>query len=394
VVFGPWQQKTWDVNDTVELDPQTDPDVGDLFSRLPDADYLPTWYQMRTDPALAPTAFPDADARSAELDAANKTAVHNDTPSAALFDVLGRPFLLVAHNRYQKNGGLVDEFYMTHSELDIEGDQLSVTDGLGRIVMRYDYDMLKNRVHQASMEEDERWMLNDGIGKPLYAWDGRSHQFRTTYDALRRPFDAFLSDGTNKTIIIARNTYGESQPNSEANNLRGKLFEVRDQAGILTTDRYDFKGNLLRSIRHFLTGDAYKRSIDWSQNQATDVPLTSSTTYDALNRPVTATSPGNSVYYPTFNEANLLEAIDVNLPGAQTATPFVTNIDYDAKGQLVLIEYGNSAKTEYTYDPLTFRLTDLATTRETDKAILQGLRYTYDPTGHITKIADGTQQNI
>ena len=47
VVFDPWQQTTYDVNDTVTFDPKTDPDVGDFFSRLPDADYLPTWYQQR-----------------------------------------------------------------------------------------------------------------------------------------------------------------------------------------------------------------------------------------------------------------------------------------------------------------------------------------------------------
>jgi len=33
VVFDPWWQQTWDGNDTVQLDPQTDLDVGELFSR-------------------------------------------------------------------------------------------------------------------------------------------------------------------------------------------------------------------------------------------------------------------------------------------------------------------------------------------------------------------------
>ena len=36
VVFDPWQQTTWDVNDTVTFDPKTDLDVGEFFSRLPD----------------------------------------------------------------------------------------------------------------------------------------------------------------------------------------------------------------------------------------------------------------------------------------------------------------------------------------------------------------------
>ena len=51
VVFDPWRQATFDVNDTVTFDPKTDPDVGGFFSRLPDADYLPTWYRRRIDGA-------------------------------------------------------------------------------------------------------------------------------------------------------------------------------------------------------------------------------------------------------------------------------------------------------------------------------------------------------
>ena len=41
VVFDPWQQTTWDVNDTVVIaDPKTDADVGSFFERLPETEYL------------------------------------------------------------------------------------------------------------------------------------------------------------------------------------------------------------------------------------------------------------------------------------------------------------------------------------------------------------------
>ena len=52
VVFDPWQQTTYDVNDTATLDPRADLDVSDFFRRLPDDDYLPTWYERRKDGAL------------------------------------------------------------------------------------------------------------------------------------------------------------------------------------------------------------------------------------------------------------------------------------------------------------------------------------------------------
>ena len=112
-----------------------------------------------------------------------------------------------------------------------------------------------------------------------------------------------------------------------------------------------------------------------------------------------AHTPDASVIRPTYNEANLLEQLNVNLRGAANATAFVTNIDYNAKGQRELIEYGNGARTIYEYDPLTFRLVHLKTTRRlglngpasqlfSDATTVQDLRYTYDPVGNITHISD------
>ena len=163
VVFDPWQQSTWDVNDTAMLpDPRQDADVGSFFGCLPDAAYLPTWHQLRTDPVHAAEAalrWPSAEARASETSAAAKMAVHANTPTRAYLDSLGRPFLHVVHNR--KSVNLADEFYATRTELDIEGNQRTVLDAEDRAVMVYEYDMLGNRVRQASMDAGERRMLNN-----------------------------------------------------------------------------------------------------------------------------------------------------------------------------------------------------------------------------------------
>jgi RHS repeat-associated protein len=146
--------------------------------------------------------------------------------------------------------------------------------------------------------------------------------------------------------------------------------------------------------------------VNWLQNPTpNDGTLTSSTTYDALNRPTAVTAPDNSIYRPTYNDANLLEKVDVNLHGATTTTPFVTNIDYNAKGQRTLIRYGSDAQTTYDYDKETFRLTHLKTTRPPGRnglasqifanpATVQDLRYTYDPAGNITRIADEALKRV
>jgi len=279
--------------------------------------------------------------------------------------------------------------------------------------MRYDFDMLGNRIHQASMEAGERWMLNDVVNKPLYAFDSRDHRMRTTYDALRRPTDSFMKEGAATEITVGRTVYGESQPNPEASNLRTKLFRVSDQAGVVTTDLYSFEGNSLRTRRQLAV--EYATNLDW----AGAVPLeaevfTTSTTFDALNRPLELRPPDSSVIRAHFNEAGLLERVEVNLrgelqDGQPVWTDFVTDIDYDAKGQRVSIDYGNNTRTTYEYDPFTFRLTRLRTQRDAvtfpddcpnpplpawPGCNVQNLSYTYDPIGNVTHIRDDAQQTV
>ena len=123
---------------------------------------------------------------------------------------------------------------------------------------------------------------------------------------------------------------------------------------------------------------------------------TSHTEYDALNRPISLTTPDGSVNLPTYNEAGLLDKVQACLRGASVddTTPFVTNINYDAKGQRELVEYANGVYTEYTYDPLTFRVIRIRTIRTKDNACLQDLNYTYDPVGNITELRDNAQKTI
>jgi RHS repeat-associated protein len=467
VVFDPWHQESYDVNDTVKSDPRTDTDisgyVGKYFTSQP-GDWK-TWLQQRGVNPLAPPQ--DTPGLDPEKKAAVRTLVHANTPTIAFSDSLGQTFLTVAHNKFERrtngNTAIIEEKYYTQVVFDIEGNQREVIDARDRIVMSYDYDMLGSPIHQASMEAGERWMLNDVTGKPIRAWDSRGHAFRTEYDALRRPLRTYVKGAEpqdpSKEILFERTVYGETHPDSNPPtpstpapgklNLRGKVFMQLDGAGVIInvarnsqTDEdgaYDFKGNLLRTTRQLAW--EYKKHVDWSAVEpllgtnllnlpAIETALaalleaetfTNSTTYDALNRPVTQTTPDSSVIHFIYNEANLLNSLETNLHGKQENgqpvwTSFVTNIDYDAKGQRTLIQYGNGAETRYRYDPNTFRLVHLFTRRgatftedcgdkqprfpapekppQGQHCRLQNIHYTYDPAGNITTIRDDAQQTI
>jgi hypothetical protein len=102
-------------------------------------------------------------------------------------------------------------------------------------------------------------------------------------------------------------------------NLRTRVRKQYDSAGIVTSEEYDFKGNLLRGTRQ-LAAD-YKDTPDWSGSVTLEEEVfTSSTTYDALNRPSSLISPDNSEIHPIYNEANLPERVEVRLRGAPAWT--------------------------------------------------------------------------
>jgi len=442
VLFDPWQQVTYDVNDTVAPagnetgDPRTDAHLKGYmraYFKTQPPDWQ-TWYQQRI------TGAKGAEQKSA----AEKAAKHANTPTIAHYDTLGRPFLTLAHHGLNADGTPIQS--ATRVELDIEGNRRAVRDAIaqggdpeGRIVMRCDYDLLGNRIHEISMEAGERWTLNDAAGKRIRAWDSRNHSFRTEYDRLRRPLRSFVAGvdpaDSNQEYLTERLLYGEQHPQGDLRNLRGRLFLHLDQAGVAASESYDFKSNLLRASRRFTR--EYRKAINWSaidavlpadpeaklDSAALDAVLApllepesfaSRTVYDALNRPIQLIAPCSDqagprrhVVQPAYSEANLLQRVDVWLDqpaepaglldsAAVPSSPVgVSNIDYDAKGQRLRIEYKNGVATQYAYDPQTFRLVHLNTRRgaafDDD---LQNLRYTFDSTGNITSIRDDAQQAV
>ena len=401
VVFNPWRSTQSDVNDTSAIvDPRSDPEVGPYFARIPDADFLPTWAGARSGGALGPE----------EQDAATKTLDHANTPSTGYLDVLGRPFLTVAFNRTGSGALAVETHDRVATRLDIEGNPRSLTDALGRVAFVNEYDMLGHRLHQSSIDAGDRWKLGDVAARPIRGWDSRLQALRSTYDALRRPVSLFVAKGGAVEVQAERIVYGEGQQGDLALNLRGRVFQQFDDAGVVSNDRYDFKGNILSGTRQLRK--KYAEPADWSKPPDLEIEMfTSLTNFDAMNRPIQLVGPiGSSlgalfdVIQPAYNEAKLIARVDAwfgqssrptgLLAPATASSHTVTAVEHNAKGQRTSISYGNGSTTATSYDPATFRLTSITTTRITDNATLQALSYHYDPSGNVTQSRDDAQQTV
>jgi len=396
VEFDAWQQSTWDENDTVlESD----------------------WYADRGSPNPANPEPGNQETRAAWL-----AAKHANTPTIAHLDTLARTFLTIADNGLATDG--TAQNYETRVELDIEGNQRSIIDPKGRILLNQDFNMLSSKIRVRSADAGETITFLDAGGKAIRSWDSRNYVMRFTYDLLRRPNQVYVRQGNSSEQLVEKTIYGEAHPQAITLNLKTRYYQHYDGAGIVTSEQNDFKGNALRTSRQL--AKTYKQTADWlvidSQSDAQIIAnqpnslleagsLVTVTTFDALNRPVTITTPDNSTVRPTYNEANLLEQVDVRLRGEISDeipvwTPFVRNIDYNAKGQRTLIEFGNRVQTLYTYDLKTFRVIQLITKRgnaafpddcpnpEQLPCGIQNLLYTYDPAGNITEIRDNAQQRV
>lgn len=379
IAFDAWSETTWDENDTV------------LESRwLADRESLP--------------ATPE---NAAERRAAAATRLHAATPAQRHYDPLGRTVRTIADNGPAAGGA--PQKFETRLVLDIEGNTRAVIDPLGRTAAEYDYDMLARRCRQENMDAGPRWTLTNCAKKAIRRWDARGQQFSVRYDPLHRPTHEFVEWPQQSRALLKRTVYGESRPDGAAFNAREKPWVTIDGSGASFTVAHDFKGNLLE--RQTRLARQYRELIDWSpleNTSAADLELALAPlleeesfaerwTYDALGRIVTTTTPDRSVVHTTFNDAGLVERVDVRHRGAASETPFVLNVDYNAKGQRTRVEHGSAGVvTLYDYDPETFRLAELLTTRPSGngREALQHLRYTYDPVGNILEIGDDAQQTI
>ncbi len=361
VVFDTWQQETWDENDTIVGTP--------WLTRM----QAGTAEQQR---------------------AAILALAHANTPEVAHLDTLGRAFLTIADN------GALGQ-HETRVELDIVGNQHVVTDARGNQALTQVFDLLDRTLTANSPDGGLSSTLTDCVDKPIRTWDPRGHLLRSVYDEAQRRTHLFLRKGSSAEKLVERSVYGEVHPQATMFNLRGQGYALFDGAGVVTNEHYDFSGNLIESTRQL--AQEYKITPDWSPLASLQAvveietfaspllepdTITTKVTYDALTRIVSSITPDDSETRYLYNEAGLLNKVDVRVRGASSWTNITSNIDYNAHGEPTQFQQSNGSSTIYKYNTETFRLIQKRTTRSSGNAVLQDLVYLHDPVGNIVSVID------
>lgn len=373
VEFDAWSSKSFDVNDTVK-DSQ--------------------WYADRGSPDPAGAEPADPEQRAAWL-----AAKHYDTPATAHTDSLGRTIYAITDYGNGKTTSV-------YSESDLTWRYARVYDQLGRCVSEAYTNLLGSAIYGKSAEKGERWIFTDVIGRMVKVWDNDVRELWSTFDELHRPVSTFVKEGGNE-ILFGHVVYGDILADAAQQNMKGRAYQLYDQAGLVRLKTVDFKGNVTEVERRL--GKEYKKTVNWQVldglvsideiNTKADSLLegerfSSSSVLDALNRPTLVTLPDKSIVEPKYNEANLLNSLRVKIRGQGDYVTFLEDQDYDAKGQRQFAKYGNGLITNYFYDPKTFRLVNLITKKAgtADSQSHQNLNYTFDPVGNIVSLRDDAQQ--
>jgi RHS repeat-associated protein len=342
-----------------------------------------------------------------------RDATHYYTPTSTLLDGMGRAVCQV-----QRIGDdPAQHWFVTRSAYDIRGNLLEVKDALGRAAFIQVYDLLNSPLRVDSIDAGLRTSVRDAQGNLIEHHNSKGSIALHQYDELNRPVGMWaINDATVIQIFTQREKiiYGDKAglADAKSRNLLGKSYIHYDEAGKLTFERYDFKGNLIEKNRRPVSDSAIANgwTANWIGNPVNEGVLESqsyqtSTTFDALNRPIKIiypreaqlrageTTPHCAELTPIYNRAGALRTVRLD------GEIYVDFIAYNAKGQRVLIAYGNKVMTRYAYHPQTFRLVRLRTERFTipNQKIWQGtgvplqdFTYQYDLAGNITTIQDRT----
>ncbi|MHC2282135.1 RHS repeat-associated protein [Bradyrhizobium diazoefficiens] len=386
IIRQPWSQADWDQDDTIKS-----------------SDY----YRYYIDPG-GHGSLP-----APERDALTKAAVFDGTPRINHLDPRG---LVVRIEELLATADTPAAPLLSVQDYDADGNKIAEADprqaAAGRWNLRLTHGLDGQLLRSDSVDAGIRWSLADVNAAPAYTHDQRGTSVLVEHDGRGRPtLTRVLIAGAPASIVAERFIYGDSLDAGDATpvttperrNLIGQLCITFDGAGRLDVIGKALSGGTTAAVSR-LARDV-TAIPDWSAGTATtwaalfaalDPKLETETfttmaRFDALDQPLTRVDPGGLTTNWRYRRDGLIAGVTAARAGKQ-ARAYLAATDYNAKDQQLWAEFGDSdsgmLRTDYRYDPDNFRLTGIATIRQSDGVKLQDLTYWGDPVGNITTVID------
>jgi RHS repeat-associated protein len=388
--YGPWSETVADQNDTIKASPY-------YQYYIVEGHDLPAW----------------------EKDALTKAAAFADTPTTTRLDALGHPIEVVRRLSPQSADELV-----TVNTFTIQGWEVSTADprlaAAGVTNNENTYNLAGTPIRIASADAGTSFSLDDVIGRRIYGNDARGTVAVPQFDSYHRRTAVSVWPGSDvpdrkgdaSALVVERMIYGDSLDsagnppidNPAARNLIGELAVTFDSTGRLDTVASSIDERPLETRRRIRT--AYQGSADWTaasgltwpqlfaalDGQLSSETLVSTVSYNAVGQIVSSTDAAGNTTRSTFYVSALTSGTWLT-PSGGTERQVVAKASYAANQQRLSTSYVNSDGAAFmtsvrSYDPSTFRLTGIVTTRLKDGQTLQDLGYYHDPVGNLTHVTD------
>jgi YD repeat-containing protein len=239
-----------------------------------------------------------------------------------------------------------DTAYTTRYHYSPLGELRSVTDHIGN-TSTHVYDSLGRKIKSIDVDLGQRLFEYDLAGNMISQTDARGITIQYQYDALNR--QTLIDYPHDKDIQFVYDL-----------STKGVLSMVYNSLGI---DSYQYDQRM-RKIQENRSMDDQTWVTKWS--------------YDSRDRIISQTYPDGEVVQYTYTAQDKLAGIQ------RAAQSLLSNVAYNAAGQMTQKSYGNGWNTAFSYDPANLRLSKILTTQGAVK--LQDLSYTYDNSGNVTTL--------
>jgi len=246
----------------------------------------------------------------------------------------------------EKNGS---SYYYTTYQYDINKNLVRVVDQNGNVTTAT-YNSLGNKLSMVDPDMGTWTYTYDANGNLTSQTDARNKTVTLTYDAIGRVKTRQTSDGTTTYY------YDESGHGTATGQLTRKVYPGGNESYT-----YDARGRVTSST---LCVDTVCKTFGSS--------------YDNLNRLTAQTYPDNEQVTYTYNSNGQLTAV----------SNYVSNILYNARGQVLAIGYTNGTTTTYTYNDNRAWLSTANVTK--NGTTLYNASYIYDNAARITRMDSST----
>jgi len=248
-----------------------------------------------------------------------------------------------------------------------------------------------NAVSTLSVDAGSQIILFGLTHEFLQGWDNRGTHREVEYDDLLRPVTVFEHLATQPPWCAERMEYGRPGQGRRDQNLLGQLIRRDGPGGTVVFEVFAITGQCTRQVQHF-TKDAV--APDWPEPIADRNSLlepgdgaVSTWRFGPLGDVLESIDARQNCQTFGFTLDGRLRHSALKLAGKPAWQTLVSDIEYNAQGQITREVAGNNVETTLKYSPEEGRLIERRAHGD-HSGLLQHLFYVYDRMGNVLSIED------